>query len=263
MHYKRLLVAVILLPVFYLYVMYLPSEYFLYLIIFVSTIALSEFYAMFNIRAVLRFLGVAWGVVVLVLFYIYNQLSTSTMLFSVLTIMAVRLLFRRDPHNAAHDVATTLLGLFYIPGLLACQLSLVKIGPEWIILLYAAVWASDSMAYYIGTAFGKRKLYEEISPNKTVAGAFGSVVGGMLGTLVLKMAFFDQVSMAQALLVGSVIGVTSMLGDLVESMFKRDAGVKDSSNFIPGHGGLMDKLDGVTFSGPVLYWLGTGLGLFY
>ncbi len=148
-----------------------------------------------------------------------------------------------------------------MPGLLTFLISLVKVGPEWIILLSASVWVSDSVAYYIGKGIGRRKLYIEISPNKTIAGGIGSVIGGIIGAVIIGATTLKQIPMHQIIVIGSAIGISTLVGDLVESMFKRDAGVKDSSNLIPGHGGVLDKLDGFTFSGPVLYWLCVSFGL--
>ena len=261
MHLKRLIVAIILVPLFYLYVMRLPAEYFLFILIFFSTVGLMEFYSMFRIQGLLRYAGIFWGALLPAVFFIQTGLVADILLLAVLTITAMRLLFKRDPAGSLSEVAAVLLGLLYIPGLLSFQLRLIQNGPAWVILLYASVWASDSMAYYVGKSIGKRKLYREISPNKTVAGAVGSVLGGMLGAAVIKVAVLSHMTLWQAVLAGSLIGAATIIGDLVESMFKRDAGIKDSSRIIPGHGGVLDKIDGVTFAGPVFYWLCLGLGL--
>jgi phosphatidate cytidylyltransferase len=263
MHYKRLVVAIIFLPLFYIYIMYLPAHYFLFIVTFFSTIALVEFYTIFRIKGLMKYSGIIWGAVLLATFFMKEFLFIDMLLLSVLSIMGLRLLVKRDPRSSLADSSAVILGLLYIPVLLTFQLSLMKTGPEWIIFLYATVWISDSIAYYVGTGIGKRKLYNEISPNKTVAGAIGSVIGGILGATLMKVTILPQLSINQTILIGSALGIATVIGDLVESMFKRDAGVKDSSSFIPGHGGILDKLDGVTFAGPVLYWLCTGLRLIY
>jgi phosphatidate cytidylyltransferase len=117
------------------------------------------------------------------------------------------------------------------------------------------------MAYYVGKGIGKRKLYPEISPNKTVAGAVGSLIGGVVGAALIKATLLNHISPLQTGIIGGAVGFSTVIGDLVESMFKRDAGVKDSSHIVPGHGGVLDKLDGVTFAGPVFYWVCLALGL--
>ena len=155
-----------------------------------------------------------------------------------------------------------LLGLLYLPGLLTFQLTLVKMNPAWIVLLFATVWIADSFAYYVGSSIGKRKLYKDISPHKTVEGGVGSLCGGIAGALLVKGILLKHIPVERAIVIGIVLGAVTIIGDLVESLFKRSAGIKDSSTLIPGHGGVLDKIDGVTFAGPVLYWLGLSLGLF-
>lgn len=261
MHLKRLVIAMILLPLFYIYVMYLPSEYFLFILVFFSTIALIEFYAMSGISGILKYSGIFWGAALPAVFFIAGNYFIDILLLSILTTMSLRLLLKKDPGSSISEISAVILGLLYIPGLLSFQLNLIKAGPAWIVLLYTSVWVSDSLAYYVGKGLGRRKLYKEISPNKTVAGAVGSFFGGILGAALIKTVLLPQISVYQTVLIGSAVGIATVIGDLVESMFKRDAGVKDSSRIIPGHGGVLDKLDGVTFAGPVLYWFCTGLGL--
>jgi phosphatidate cytidylyltransferase len=261
MHRKRLIVASVLVPLFYLYVMYLPAEYLLFLLVLLSSAALVEFYGMFRLSPALKYAGVVSGAAMLAVFYTAEYFFIETLLLCAMAIMGLRLFLKRDPSSSLAEVAAAALGLLYIPGLLTFQLSLAKAGPLWIILLYVSVWVSDSSAYYMGKGLGKRRLYPEVSPNKTVAGAAGSVIGGCAGAFLVRSVLMRHISPFHAVLLGSSIGLASIIGDLVESMFKRDAGVKDSSNILPGHGGVLDKLDSVTFAGPVFYWLCRGLGL--
>ena len=261
MHLKRLVIAFILLPVLYVYVMYLPPEYFLFLMTFLSTIGLAEFYAMCRIKGLFLYSGLLWGVALLVVFFVLPHLFLQVLLLAALATMALRLFLKPDPAGSISAVSAVVFGLIYVPGLLTFQLNLVRTGPVWIILLYSSVWAADSMAFYVGKGLGKRKLYPEVSPNKTVEGAAGSLIGGIIGAVVIKAVLLAQVSLVHTVIIGLAVGLATIIGDLVESMFKRDAGVKDSSHILPGHGGVLDKLDGVTFAGPVFYWVCLGLGL--
>jgi len=255
MHSKRLVVAAIVLPLMYLYVMHLPAVYFFYLLAAVTLAAQWEFYSMYRVSGLLKYTGLASGIAVLYASFYAKDHFMTVLFASVMVMMVLRLLVKRTPLYSLQDLAAPLTGILYAPGLLAFQAQLRQIGPEWIIFLYATVWASDSMAYYIGKGYGKKKLYREVSPNKTVAGAFGSLLGGIIGALVMKVALIPAISPAQVMLIGIVTGFISIIGDLIESMFKRDAGVKDSSIIIPGHGGILDKIDGSLFAGPVLYWM--------
>ena len=170
-------------------------------------------------------------------------------------IALVRLFTKSGPLSSLKDIAPAVVGIFYIPNLLMAQWYLRLEGYEWILFLYGCVYASDSMAYYVGKGIGERKLYSAVSPNKTIAGAVGSVAGGVIASLILGALLLDHKGMFQLFVMGGVIGTVTIAGDLVESMFKRDANIKDSGSIIPGHGGLLDKIDGALFAGPVLYWM--------
>jgi len=254
MHLKRLVVAAVLLPVLYLFIMYLSPAYFTFLLIGMSVIALSEFYGMCQVKGIVRYAGIFFGIAILGTFYVSRELLLHVIILSVMALAAMRLLSKRDPRSSLYETSIPVFGLLYIPGLLTFQSYIRETGPEWIILLYATVWAADSVAYYIGTFLGKKKLYVEVSPNKTVAGAVGSLIGGILGVIIMKYTLLPVLTVFSVFIIGIMIGTVSVVGDLVESMFKRDAGVKDSGIILPGHGGILDKLDGVLFAGPVLFW---------
>ena len=103
---------------------------------------------------------------------------------------------------------------------------------------------------------GRHKLCPSISPGKTGEGAVGSVIGGMLGFVIIEYLFdVPNLTLYCAIATGGAMGITALTGDLIESMFKRDAGVKDSGTLMPGHGGLFDRIDGMLISGPVLYFI--------
>ena len=124
-----------------------------------------------------------------------------------------------------------------------------------IFLLFAVTWFYDSFAYFIGSAFGKHKLFPNISPKKSLEG----LIGGILFTIfiILGIKSFTSViefSYFHCIIISILLSVTGQIGDLFESIIKRYAGVKDSSNLIPGHGGILDKLDSLLFNAPILYY---------
>ncbi len=260
-HLKRLVVAAVLLPLVYLSIMYLSPAYFLLILIAVSIIALSEFYSMYRMERILKYVGIFFGISILGISYISKDLVGDIIVCSTIAIMVIRLFFKRNPKSSFSDISLSVLGLLYIPGLLIFQTQIRWIGSEWIILLYATVWAADSMAYYMGSLMGKRKLYVEVSPNKTIVGSVGSPVGGAIAAVIVKVTLIDTINMSTAIFIGVMLGGVSIIGDLVESMFKRDAGVKDSGFLIVGHGGVLDKIDGVLFAGPILYWILMSMGI--
>ena len=208
---------------------------------------------MYRVTGLMRNSGMFFGALMLTAAFIFKDPFPPVSMCAVMLMFAIRLFGLRDPSSSLRDISFTLLALFYIPGLLAFQLLLRDNGPQWIIFLYGCVWVSDSAAYYVGRNIGKRKLYQEISPHKTVAGAVGSLIGGSLSGWVLDTVLVHSMGTAKSLGVGVLIGAVTVIGDLVESMLKRDAGVKDSSDIVPGHGGILDKIDGVLFAGPILY----------
>jgi len=126
-------------------------------------------------------------------------------------------------------------------------------GNVWILFLFTVIFLSDTGAFYFGRFFGKRKLYPSVSPNKTWAGAFGGLFAGVVSGLLFARLFrLGGFPLEIALLAGA-LSVAGQVGDLVESMLKRNAGVKDSGRILPGHGGLLDRVDGVLFAVPLLY----------
>ncbi|PJN87323.1 phosphatidate cytidylyltransferase [Bacillus sp. mrc49] len=130
-----------------------------------------------------------------------------------------------------------------------------ELGLIYILLTLFTIWATDSGAYFIGKAIGKRKLWPEISPNKTVEGFIGGVFSAMIvGVLFYAFSSLDY-TLFQLLLISLVIGVFGQLGDLVQSAYKRHYGVKDSGKILPGHGGILDRLDSLIFILPILHLL--------
>ena len=128
-------------------------------------------------------------------------------------------------------------------------------GRSALLFLLLCVWVCDSAAYYIGSALGRRKLAPEISPNKTVAGAVGGMLGGAGAALTLKILNLIPWSILFVLGAGLFIAALGQMGDLAESMVKRDAGVKDSGSLIPGHGGILDRVDALLFTVPIFYYI--------
>lgn len=168
-----------------------------------------------------------------------------------------------------HGLLASVFGVFYagwLPAHFVLLHRFPEIGPGLIIVLCVGVMCSDAGAYFVGKSFGKHKLAVKASPNKTWEGAIGGVAAAVIGAALLYglRALFDWQCYPQWRLMAYVLScaalaVVSQIGDLVESVLKRGAGVKDSGMFFPGHGGVLDRCDGLLFAAPMLYYL-TAIG---
>jgi phosphatidate cytidylyltransferase len=171
---------------------------------------------------------------------------------------------RNDPKGAMENIGSDLFGMMYVGVLLSHAIwlrSFKENNKLGILLILVAIGGSmlcDSGAYFVGRAYGKKKLSPAISPGKTVEGLIGGIVSAVLAVCVFKFIggfFMDTgLSWGEAALLGLAIALADVVGDLVESMLKRDAGVKDSGKIIPGHGGILDRLDALLWTIPVTYY---------
>lgn len=158
------------------------------------------------------------------------------------------------PRYTLLDSAGTLMGTLYV-GLLSYLYLLRTLQDDWIWLLYmlAGTWAADTTAFFVGKAFGRRKIAPVLSPKKTLEGS----IGGLLGSVLISYLFIlykPDLPLPKMLLLGLLLGAAAGVGDLLESAFKRQAGVKDSSKLIPGHGGILDRIDSLLFTAPLVYY---------
>ena len=126
-------------------------------------------------------------------------------------------------------------------------------GGDWMLFMFGTLWLSDTLAMFVGKAFGKRKLAPTVSPNKTIAGFVGGMSGGIIVAIILGFWRLADIELPMLLIIGILISLVGQLGDLVESCWKRAVGIKDSSAIIPGHGGVLDRFDSLLFAAPVLY----------
>ncbi len=252
-HTKRILIALIVLPILAFIIIKLPPQYFFGLIILVNIIGTWEFLRIYRLSNFWIYIGVLFSILIFLLNCFYYTYALYYYALSFMAITLFRLFFKRQPQGALNDISPIIIALMYIPTLLSFQWFLRAEGWQWLIYLYAVVWTADSFAYYFGKGFGKKKLYPEISPKKTWAGAYGSIIGGLFSSSLLGYFLFN-LHLFSFVLMGLFIGFASILGDLVESMFKRDGGVKDSGFLFSEHGGVLDKIDAILYAGVILYF---------
>ena len=146
-------------------------------------------------------------------------------------------------------------GLIYLPVLLSTFVELRAINDDgllWVVLAMILTWSADTGAYFAGRSFGKNKLFPRVSPKKTIEGVYGGVMLAIVVAVAYTSTWLPNVDIVSAGLMGAVLAVLSVVGDLVESMMKRAFGVKDSGKLMPGHGGIIDRLDSLLFTFPVM-----------
>jgi phosphatidate cytidylyltransferase len=163
-----------------------------------------------------------------------------------------------DLPTAGARYGVSMAGVLYV-GVLLTFLALLKLRPEgrhgeWVFLTLTLTWFGDTFAYFAGRALGRHKLYPAISPGKTVEGAVGGLLGSIVAVVIAKAWYLaDTLAWWDCLALAIPAGALGQVGDLCESMVKRACGVKDSGVIIPGHGGILDRIDALLFSTPVIY----------
>jgi phosphatidate cytidylyltransferase len=195
-------------------------------------------------------------------YYINNDFYTNLLLniaCLVISISLLRELFAQNSFIPKDKMAkqARLIGYVIIPFLLIIKLPFlnnVTYRPSIIIGMFILIWANDTFAYIVGKAIGKRKLFERISPKKTIEGFAGGMLFTVLGAYFLgQSSYFTILTPLQWMVFAAILVVFGTLGDLVESKLKRNAGVKDSGKIMPGHGGILDRLDSILFAIPFIF----------
>ena len=202
-----------------------------------------------------------WLGMTLALLFIFQPLSkwsndggillTASVLLPLLWVM-----LRKNRDGACSSWAFTLAGVMYLGWLASRYVALIELprGRDWVILALFPTFACDTSAYFVGRALGRHKMAPSISPGKTWEGAAGGVAGAVVVGLGVVWLFKLPIGVLQTLGLSLVIAIFAQIGDLVESLFKRNMGTKDSGKALPGHGGMLDRIDSVVFAGLVVYY---------
>jgi len=248
----RVLTAVVAIPIVVLITIFAPPAIFAATVAVVSMLAVEEFFSLSIKKGIGRpgrwfLLAIA---AVSMSFLGGPGWVLGAAVFAAIMLMTIEML-TASAEDALVRVAMGLGSILYCPLTLGFTIFMPR---REVLLLFAIIWIGDSAAYYGGRAFGRRPFAPTISPKKTVEGAIagflGSVVAGVIGGgWLLGGMRLDLIW------ISAVTAVAGQCGDLAESMLKRSAGVKDSSSVLPGHGGILDRLDSLFFAAPVFYWL--------
>jgi len=232
-----------------------------------------EFYRMANFdrREPLLYLGLLWALaLVLSPHYLYRSPDVLPVVITATTLISlIWLLCRPSREKTFRNWAWTIAGVLYVGWMLSYWLNLRGLGDgseygrNWVYLAMLTTFANDTGAFFIGRARGRHKIAPAISPSKTWEGAIGGLTCAILGAIVTAM-ILNLISLKlgapfvfkywQIVLLGFLVSLFAQLGDLVESLLKRNMGVKESGNLLPGHGGILDRFDSLIFVGAVIYY---------
>lgn len=261
----RIITAVIGLPIL-IYVLYSGGNLLYSVIFFATLVALYEFFRAFKI------LNSYIAVATLIATFTYyltiwnNKLEYVYPIISIYVLVVLIFYVFSYPSTSIKDVAYSIFGFLYVVVLLS-HIALVRNnlqnGSWHVWLIFIIAFGSDTMAYFTGVLIGKNKLAERLSPKKTIEGAIGGIVGAIAlstiyGFIMFKKGVYDESDkLIYFAIIGFVGSILSQIGDLSASAMKRESEIKDFGKIMPGHGGLLDRIDSILFTGPFIYYIVT------
>lgn len=203
------------------------------------------------VAGALVYVGVLWG----------GDLAGTAVVAAALLLFTSAVMRPGEVERAFEMCSRHIFGVLWVIGLGLHLVLLRRLdhGLEWLGVLMLIVISADSGAYFTGRAFGKRKLYEKVSPKKTWEGVWGGLATAVVALFVARATFADFLSPVDCVVLGVGVAAVAVVGDLAESLVKRAVGVKDSGRIMPGHGGALDRVDSLLFGAPVLYHYITGV----
>ena len=269
---QRILTGIIAIPLLIALVYWSSEVIFLIIIMLTVGVGLVEFYKMnlangrfTNTIAIVPGLVIVWFI-----YYCRDYLSfentnglswltawsITLVTLAVFIFLLMHLIYFSKKVFSLTKPFMVVIGILYV-SLLLSYLILIRCGEDgrsWVFFTLLVVWFGDCGSYSIGSLIGKHQLYPIASPNKTVEGALGGLAASLIAAFIAKLWFLKQLTMTHCVVLALGIAVISQLGDLCESTFKRRNGVKDSGNLFPGHGGMLDRIDSLLFTAPLVYY---------
>ncbi len=250
---KRLTMSAVMVSMAIYAIFFAPEWLFFTIVEIFSLLGLNEFLVLAEKKgiAINRFLGLLFGAIIPVSVY-YNAAS-GALAFACLGLFVFNF-YRRKKDQAMLSTALTVFGLIYVSWFFSHLLKIHALpgGSAWTFYTILLIKGGDAGAYFVGRAYGKIKLIEHVSPNKSVEGAWGQLATTIVLSIVSKL-YLPQATFLHLLIMGAGIGILAQFGDLAESLLKREAGVKDSG-VIPGLGGILDVLDSLILTVPFVYY---------
>lgn len=254
----RSLVALLGIPLM-LGMAYLGGFWLAGLVAALSFLGLWEFYGLARSKGLhpLTWWGIAGGLLLVIYLSLRWQSLLALLVLWLLLIMS-RMVFRDEVEEAISRIGITIMGVLYIPFLFGHMLLLRAdysfTGYKLLFFSMVLVWLCDTGAYFSGMLFGKHPLAPHISPKKSIEGLIGGLLVTIVAAVLLQKWWLWEISVIDSLILAAGVVVLGTLGDLVESLFKRDAHVKDTGSLLPGHGGILDRFDSMLFVIPFVYW---------
>jgi phosphatidate cytidylyltransferase len=257
---SRVVTALVLLPPLLAVIRFAPAWAFLLLAEVAGLLGVRELYDLAERNGYRAFRSIGYAVTFFIVASFYpGSPSIAAIVVVFVLLVGVASVLRGNPTRETFgDVATTILAPLYAGLLLGTLVGVRLAGPGasgryWVLFLLAVIMMGDTGAYYMGRAFGRRKLAPSVSPNKTLEGLLGGTLAAVAAALLASRLFLPEVHLLRAGILGLILSLLGVAGDLFESLLKRSAGVKNTSELIPGHGGALDRLDSLYFSAPALF----------
>lgn len=263
--FLRVAASLVFIPCF-IVITNIGGYHFLALMNTITFVAMWEFYRMMEPKGVRphKVIGIVCGLALSWYVFFKNGMYSNLFLTVALVTLMCLELTRKENKMAVYHIASTILGVIYVAFLLSHVILLRELplsanldyryGSSFVFLAFIVTWAGDTGAYIVGSLFGKRLLIPRISARKTREGSIGGLMFSIAGALIARETIAEYLQLWHALLLGLAAGVVGQLGDLFESLIKRDVQVKDTSDTIPGHGGVLDRFDSLLFTAPLVYY---------
>ncbi len=277
---QRVITALVALPIA-LVLLILGGVWFSLLILFLVLVGESEFYRIVEMKGVepMRITGYILSILLVVVAYFSNEYYLNLILTMAILFIFIMQLYRRDVKTAISSISSTIVSIVYVAWLISHGILLRNIGNElvskygivlkkitmliqkpdymglaYVVLVVAVTFLADTAAYFVGKSMGKHKLAPVVSPKKTWEGAIAGVVTAIITAVLTKWIMAIKMDVLYISILGLLLGIFGILGDLSESLLKRDVNIKDSGTIFPGHGGVLDRLDSLMFNVPITYY---------
>lgn len=257
----RIITSIIGIPLIIYLIKFAPIGAFVLVSFVIAVLCFYEYYSLVRKGKDYAVYLAGAGIASLILFSFYFPERALHFYFPLgaAFVLAAAILSRTEIPNALYTTATSLFGAWYVGGSIGYLIGLRKIdsggitGSDLLLMLFIIIWSGDTAAYFFGKSFGRHQL-SVLSPKKTVEGAIAGLIFSILGAVLCRYWFVDHISVMHALFLGALVGIAGQLGDLCESLLKRSVNVKDSGRILPGHGGVLDRLDSLLFGAPAMYY---------